>query len=134
MKCLMKKIAYLLLAACLLTACQESYENRCEREAKEFTKKKCPAIINQNTVIDSMTFDKQTLTVSYYYSLSGNADNAMAIQQTNPRELLMKEVKNSTSLKGAREHEYNIRYVYYSTANKGMVLYETTFTSKDYNK
>ena len=130
----MKKIVYLLFAVCLLTACQESFEDRCAREAKEFTKKKCPAVINQNTIIDSMTFNKQTWTVRYYYSLSGNADNAMAIQQTNPRELLFNEVKNSTALKGAREHEYNIRYVYYSTANKGMVLYETTFTATDYNK
>ncbi len=130
----MKKIVYTLLAACLLTACQESFEDRCAREAKEFTQKKCPAQINHNTVIDSMTFDKQTLTVSYYYTLSGNADNAMAIQQTNPREMLLKEVKNSTALSGAREHGYNIRYVYRSQANKGMVLFETTYTDKDYNQ
>ena len=129
----MKKIVYLLLATCLLTACQESFEDRCAREAKEFTLKKCPAVINETTVIDSMTFDKQTLTVCYYYTLSGSADNEMAIKQTNPRELLLNEVKNATALKATREHGYNIRYVYRSKAMDGRLLYETTFTSDDYN-
>ncbi len=130
----MKKILYIAIATLFLMACQESYEDRCARDAKEFTLKKCPAQINQNTIIDSMTFDKQALTVSYYYTLTGAADNMMAIKQTNPRELLLNEVKNATALKGARDHGYNIRYIYHSTANKGMVLFETTFTSKDYNK
>jgi ADP-ribose pyrophosphatase YjhB (NUDIX family) len=122
------------LSVLLLTACQESFEDRCAREAKEFTLKKCPARINTTTTIDSMTFDKQTLTVCYYYTLSGNADNAMAIKQANPRETLLNEVKNSVALKGAREHGYNIRYIYYSEANKGLVLFEATFNPDDYNK
>ena len=130
----MKRFFYMALSVLLLTACQESFEDRCVREAKEFTEKKCPARINQTTTIDSMTFDKQTLTLCYYYTLSGNADNAMAIKRTNPREMLFKEVKNATSLQSAREHGYNIRYVYHSEANKGLVLFETTFTEKDYNK
>ena len=130
----MKKFFYIVLSALLLTACQESFEDRCAREAKEFTLKKCPARINTTTTIDSMTFDKQTLTVCYYYTLSGNADNAMAIKQANPRETLLNEVKNSVALKGAREHGYNIRYIYYSEANKGLVLFEATFNPNDYNK
>ena len=130
----MKKFFYIVLSALLLTACQESFEDRCAREAKEFTLKKCPARINTTTTIDSMTFDKQTLTVCYYYTLSGNADNAMAIKQANPRETLLNEVKNSVALKGAREHGYNISYIYYSEANKGLVLFEATFNPDDYNK
>lgn len=130
----MKKFFYIVLSALLLTACQESFEDRCAREAKEFTLKKCPARINTTTTIDSMTFDKQTLTVCYYYTLSGNADNAMAIKQANPRETLLNEVKNSVALKGAREHGYNIRYIYYSEANKGLILFEATFNPDDYNK
>lgn len=130
----MRKLYILLLIGAVLTACQESFEDRCEREAKDFTTKKCPAQINLNTRIDSMTFDKRTLTVSYYYTMSGSADNAMAIKKMNPRETLQKEVKNSTALNAVREHEYNIRYVYRSSANEGLVLFETTFTPKDYNK
>ena len=77
----MRKLYILLLIGAVLTACQESFEDRCEREAKDFTTKKCPAQINLNTRIDSMTFDKRTLTVSYYYTMSGSADNAMAIKK-----------------------------------------------------
>ena len=130
----MRKIYVLLFIAAVFTACQESFEDRSEREAKEVTQKKCPAQINVNTRIDSMTFDKQTMTVAYYYTMSGPADNAMAIKQTNPRELLLNEVRNSTALKPAREHDCNIRYVYRSLANPGLVLFEVTFTPTDYNK
>ena len=130
----MKRFFYMALSVLLLTACQESFEDRCAREAKEFTLKKCPARINLTTTIDSMTFNKQTLTVSYYYTLSGAADNAMAIKKSNPREMLLNEVKNSVALKGAREHGYDISYIYRSEANKGLVLFEATFGPNDYNK
>ena len=32
----MKKIVFIMVAALLATACQESLEDRCEREAKEY--------------------------------------------------------------------------------------------------
>lgn len=38
----MRKIMWLVMAAVLTTACQESLEERCEREAKEYTEKHCP--------------------------------------------------------------------------------------------
>ncbi len=128
----MKKTIFLLFSALLLCGCQESFEDRCAREAKEFTTRRCPAYINSTTRIDSMTFSKESLTVCYYYTLSGAADNAMAIEQMNPRQTLLNEVKNSTALKAARDHGYNIRYVYRSETNKDKVLFETTFTEKDY--
>ena len=54
----MKRIAYAIITALALTACQESLEERCAREAEEYTKKKCPARIDQNTVIDSLVFER----------------------------------------------------------------------------
>lgn len=130
----MKHTALLLLAVFLLTACQESLEDRCAREAKEYTKKHCPLTVDQSIVMDSMTFDKATHTISYVYSLGGVLDNADMLSKNNPRQLLLGQLKNSTNLKLYKEAGYNFRYVYYSVKQKGTKLYEATFHESDYNR
>jgi ADP-ribose pyrophosphatase YjhB (NUDIX family) len=129
----MRRIAYCVLTtALLLTACQESLEERCAREAATYTKKNCPMRIDHFTVIDSMTFDAQSHTVSYQYTVSGLLDDTAYINSRAPRELLLKEVRNATNLKLYKEAGYSFRYAYYSAKNKGAKLYETTFREKDY--
>ena len=130
----MKHTALLLLAAVLLTACQESLEDCCAREAKEFTKKQCPLKVAESVVMDSMTFDKATHTISYIYSLDGVLDNADMLSKNNPRQLLLGDLKNSTNLKLYKEAGYSFRYVYYSVKQKGTKLYEATFHESDYNR
>lgn len=128
----MKKILYTIFAISVLTACQESLEDRCAREAKEYTEKKCPAPIGENTVIDSLVFERSTHTMHYYYTLSGNADNPEAVSAINVRELLLNQIKNTTSIKAYKDNGYNFAYTYYSEKNKGKVLFSETFTEKDY--
>ena len=62
----MKKTMFMLLLSGLLLSCQESLEDKCAREAKEYTEKKCPAPIGENIVIDSIiiTPSKEQLTVT----------------------------------------------------------------------
>lgn len=128
----MKKLTILLTAVLLCTACQESLEERCERESKDYTKKHCPLRIDQYTVMDSMVFDKASHTISYVYTLQGDADDAAAISKTNPRELLIGQVKNTAQLKLYKEAGYSFRYVYYSAKTKGIKLFDTTVHEKDY--
>lgn len=129
----MKKVILSALAATmLLTACQESLEERCAREAKEYTAKHCPAQIAQDIVMDSMSFDRQTRTIGYHYTLSGNLDNSLTINKNQPREQLLMEVKNSTNLKLYKDEGYSFRYVYYSAKNSGTKLFEATFRKNDY--
>ena len=128
----MKKILATTMFLMLLTACQESLEERCAREAKTYTEKNCPAFINKATRIDSLTFDAATHTVSYCYSLIGEADVPGSINEEEARLRLLNEVKNSTNLKAYRDEGYNIRYVYHSGNNPQDVLLEVMFTKKDY--
>lgn len=128
----MKKSLFITIAVLLCASCQESLEDRCAREAKDYTEKKCPAAINEFTRIDSLTFDKATHTMHYYYTLSGNADNAEAVAQTNPRELLVNEVRNMTAMEIYREAGYSFAYSYRSASNPTMILFETTIEKKDY--
>ena len=128
----MKRIAIVMMAALLLTACQETLEERCEREAREYTEKKCPALITENVTIDSMTFNKSSHTMTYYYTLDGVLDNAEALKEHDLKGMLLKELKNSTETLLYKEAGYNFRYVYFSTQKKGTKLFEATFHEKDY--
>ena len=89
----------LMLANLLVASCQESLEDRCARESKEFNEKKCPTKISDGIMLDSLIFERETHTLHYYYTFSGNADNSEAMEQINPRKLLIDEVRNSTSIK-----------------------------------
>ena len=128
----MKKIVFIMVAALLATACQESLEDRCEREAREYTEKHCPTPVGKNIVLDSMTFDKKSHTIQYAYTLSGQIDDSATINKSNPRELLLQEVRNSTNLKLYKEAGYSFTYTYYSAKNKGTQLFKATFRKSDY--
>ena len=71
----MKKLFYISIFTLLFVSCQESLEDRCAREAMSYTEKKCPAKIGENTTIDSLIFERESHTLHYYYTLTGNADN-----------------------------------------------------------
>ena len=128
----MKKTVLLLMSIVLLTACQESLEDRCAREAKEFTEKNCPRAVDKEIVLDSMTFEKATHTINYLYTLNGTLDDPQRIDSTHFRELLLMEVKNSTNLKLYKDEGYAFRYAYYSQKNNGTKLFEATFRESDY--
>ena len=128
----MKKIWIIIAVALMVTACQETLEERCEREAKEYTEKHCPTPIAKNIVMDSMTFDKATHTITYAYTLSGQLDDSAVVNRSNSRELLLQEVKNSTNLKLYKEAGCSFTYTYYSAKNKGTQLFKATFRKSDY--
>lgn len=127
----MKKICTLLIMTVLLTGCQETLEERAARESRDYTEKHCPAPIAYQVTMDSMTFDKASHTFSYYYSLNGTLDDSTYLKQSNPRDMLLQQVKNSTNLKIYKEADYSFRYVYNSTKNK-VTLFDVTFKQKDY--
>ena len=127
-----KKLFFVFAAVLLLSACQESLEQRCAREAMEYSKKNCPAPIAKGVTIDSMSFDVATHTLIYSYTLDGVIDDTATIRKNNPREQMLQQLKNATAMKPYRDAGYNFRYTYYSTKDKGQKLFEATFQEKDY--
>ena len=128
----MKKTIIMILTGMLFVACQESLEDRCQREAKKFTERACPRHIDTEIVLDSMTFDKESHTIGYCYTLQGSLDNPMRVDKTKFSEVLLLEVKNSTNIKLYKDAGYSFRYTYYSEKNSGTKLFEATFREKDY--
>ncbi len=127
-----KSSIFIVLAATIFTACQESLEERCARESREFTQKKCPTLVTKGVTIDSMSFDKATHTMTYHYTLTGVLDDAEQLAQHDIRSMLLTELKNSPQTLLYKEAGYNFRYIYYSGQKKGTKLFEATFHENDY--
>ena len=129
----MKRVIAIVFAGMLLmSGCQESLENRCERECREYTAKKCPSHLVKDIVIDSLTFDKASHIMTFWYTLSGVMDNGEVLGQHDIRGMLLKELKNNAQMQLYKDAGYGFRYVYYSAKEKGTQLFEATFQKKDY--
>ena len=128
----MKNSIIFFMLTAIMVSCQETLEERATREARDYTEKHCPAPIAHQVTMDSMTFDKSTHTLGYYYTLSGTLDDSTYIKQNNPYEMLLQQLKNSTNLKIYKDEGYNFRYVYNSQKHKGAILFDEIFKSKNY--
>ena len=128
----MKKLFLFVLATLLCGACQESLEDRCEREAKEFTRKNCPVMIVEEIMMDSMTFVRASHTLHYYYKLTGNSDRADAYDKDEVAKRLKEALKNTTTLQMYKDEGYNFAYTYRSEKNPKTIWFDVVLTKKDY--
>lgn len=110
----MKKINTTLLLGALLGFCAchfESFDERCAREAREYTEKQCPRRMDQYTLMDSLTYDDHSRTLNYYYTLEGVLDNNTVMNAQaceSLKDLLRKNVVNSVDLKSYKEKRYQL--------------------------
>ena len=128
----MRKLLCITLAALFLTACQESLEEKCAKEAKVYTAKNCPSNIGENIIIDSMTFEKSTHTLHYYYRLTGIADSVGALSIDNVKSTLVKDLRNTTAMKAYKDAGYQFAYTYRSGKNPDTILYDVILSPEDY--
>lgn len=119
-------------ATALLTACQESLEERAAREARELTETKCPMPIDDNIMLDSVVFDIPSLTQTQYFCVFNALDNDSLFELTDSRALLIAELKNSPSYRPLMERGVSFRYVYQSRKRAGHVLLDMTLRPEDY--
>jgi hypothetical protein len=128
----MRKLLFLASFAMLAVACQESLEQKAAKEARLYTQKNCPAQMSETLIMDSMAFEAETHTISYYYTLKGAADSIGAINKDEARQSLLTALKNTTSMMAYKEEGYNFAYIYRSQKSPKTILFETTFTKNDY--
>jgi hypothetical protein len=129
---IMKKFWILAAICTLLAGCRESLEDRCAREAKEYTEKNCPTRMDKNIILDSMAFERDTHTLHYYYTLTGFADRDGVMEEVDARGALKEDLKNSTSLRVYKENKYRFAYTYRSEKDPKKIRLEVVFTDKDY--
>ena len=130
----MKKLFVFALAAITFYACQESLDQKAAQEAKLYTQKNCPAQIGENLTMDSLTFEAGSHTLHYYYTLSGKADSVGLLNKDDARQALLTELKNTTTMMAYKNAGFSFAYTYHSKKNPKTILFDTTFTEKDYKK
>lgn len=129
----MRKTLLLLAAAVMLTACQETLEERAAREAREVTENKCPMPIGDNMYMDSVVFDIPTLTQTQYFRFIGDSDNDSVVTILgNARQVLVDELRGTAVYKSLMERGVNFRYVYRSTKNRETIYLDVTLKPDDY--
>ena len=128
----MKSLWLTAFIALFLMACQESLEDRCEREAKDYTRKNCPAQFDSNIRLDSLTFERSTHTIHYHYTMTGMADSEAVMDRLDIAAVVKEELKNTTTMKVYKDYKYNFKYTYRSSKDKSRVWGEVLLTAKDY--
>ena len=126
----MKKFWILAAICTLLVGCRESLEDRCAREAKEYTEKNCPMRMDKNIILDSMAFERDTHTLHYYYTLTDFADQDGIMEKVDARGALKEELKNSTNLRVYKENKFRFAYTYRSEKDPKKIRLEVIFTDK----
>lgn len=69
---------------------------------------------------------------TYYYRLTGVADEEKAIKDIDAVGTLKQSLKNSTSVKTYKDNKYRFAYTYRSDKDPKKILLEVVFTDKDY--
>lgn len=132
----MKKFLLYASALLLLTSCQESWEEKAAREAREVTESKCPMPIGDNMYLDSIVFDIPTLTQTQYFRFTGKEDNDSSaeskVKNNDLKGILVTELKNTPSYKVLINKGITFRYLYGSTANTEKTYIDITITKEDY--
>lgn len=130
----MKQLLYAGVMLLTLSACHSSLEDRATQECKEYTEKKCPTPVVNDTRMDSMVFESSTRTIHYYHTLLGKADNEQAIiaKRAELRKALGDALKADPGTKGYKDAGFNFRYTYRSGKVPSKVLLDETYTEKDY--
>lgn len=122
-----------IIIACLASCKHASLEDSAEKMANEYTERYCPTPVNDMQRTDSVTFDRNTHTFNYYYTLTDKADDPVAVSSVKKSisNALLKELRENTSLKAFKDAHYAFRYVFNSQSNKTILL-ELTFKANDY--
>lgn len=109
-------------------------EDQAAKMAGDYTERYCPTPVKDMQRTDSITFDRETRTFNFYYTLTGRADSAENVNAAKNRitTALLNELKENMSYKTYKEAGYNFRYVFRSMRTH-KVLYEHEFSKKNYN-
>lgn len=126
-------VAMSVLGIMMLASCQESLEERAERESREYTQKFCPTPPENGVISDSLVFDRKTKTQYYYLTFTGAIDEPEKISQNMEqlKEGLRDQVRANSNNQAYKDAGFSFAYVCRSQKT-GKVILNYTVTQKDY--
>lgn len=129
MKKIIPVICLLFLA---LTSCQQAKQKVFELMSTQLNSK-CPMTMDEVTRMDSTAYNGTDNVFSYYYTLSGAADNMENAEamKSQMEKILPEELKKTEEMKAFKEMNVTLDYVYCS-ASSGQELFKIKITSAQY--
>lgn len=121
-------------AAVALTACTESFEERCRREAREYTEKQCPRALDSFVTIDSMAYIPNPQGFTYYYTVNDDGEMGELFTEDVKEEFLNQlrsNVRQDISMKSYKEKGFILSYCYRSKVD-GSIFMQASFGPEDY--
>ena len=130
----MRYFPIVILALCLLSACRESADERCIREA-EAVNRQCPKIIDPCTQLDSIRFTTHDRTFTYFYSLKGEADSTLraTIADGDYKQQVLRNIVNTADMRYYMEQNVSFEYRYVSQES-GLSLGVIRITPDEYGR
>lgn len=117
-----------------LVACTESFEDRCRREAREYTERQCPRLIDQYIVMDSMTYEDEPQGFTYHQTVQGELDNDSLLTPeaiSTFQEELLARIRKDINLRRYKERGFTFTYRY-TSASTGKLFTEVSFGPEEY--
>ncbi|GFI00530.1 hypothetical protein [uncultured Phocaeicola sp.] len=115
-----------------LAGCENSHRSQIRKfkQLAEKTNQSCPTRMNETVTLDSTRYDENNNAVSYFYSVTGELDNAtyMNTHYATFKQALQEAVDNSVEMEAYRKFSTSIHYIYYSGSSKEQ-LAEFSFNS-----
>ena len=114
----------LILIAFFVSSCQETLEEKAERQARDYTRKYCPTPIDNDTRTDSIVFDPQKKVYYYYISFFNSLDDEYIVNENKDRfaQMLTQSIKDSPGQRGFLEAGFRFEYICHSGSNPIKVL------------
>lgn len=118
------QLVIIAVTAATISSCQESLEDKAQRQAYEYTRKYCPTPIDNNTRTDSIVFDRSKKVYYYYISFFNQLDDQEIVNENRTlfAEMLTQSVKDSPSLRTFLEAGFRFEYVCHSGSKPGKIL------------
>ena len=123
-------VAFLPALLCL-TACQENFDKRLQREAREFTENHCPQEPEPGTRLDSTSYEPDGRVYTLWYSLAAENEAAIRQQKELMHRLLLHELVADVNYINLKKEGVTFRYVYRSQQN-GAPVYDTQIKPQEY--
>ena len=117
-----------------LVACTESFEDRCRREAREYTERQCPRLIDQYIIMDSMTYEDEPQGFTYHQTVQGELDNDSLLTPeaiSTFQEELLARIRKDINLRRYKERGFTFTYRY-TSASTGKLFTEVSFGPEEY--
>ena len=125
----MKRETVIIAALGILTlaGCNNNHRSQVRKfkQTAEKTNRSCPTRMNETITLDSTCYNEKDNSVSYFYSVTGELDNAtyMNTHYAAFKQALQDAVDNSVEMEEYRKFGTSIRYIYIRDQVKGNWLH-----------